>query len=398
MNRFWILSAIAATLVLALAAAAADEKSRTQPLPADQQRALFERLNVAEAWKITKGDPKVLVGVIDNGFDFFHPDLKGQLVPGFYYPGGYHTEFYENVAHGTLVASLIVARGDNPLAMSGLAPRCKVLTASQGSIDHVLIRLRDQFFRDHPKTTEAAFQIETLKHAAEVAKFARDWGTYQVGNAADAIRFLADRGVKVINFSGGLTRLACPSAELWRNLEDAFAYAAKKNVVIVLSAGNNAQRWEDYPGDPDTMIVAGATRLDDTRWEQTTEHRGMKVKQGSNFGKRLTVMAPVEKLLVCVPHDRRVYDTQDGPMGPRKVEFKGPHQVLPIGATSCAAPLVSSLVALVYSARPDLDARSVVAVVKKGCDPLGEGDRNDLTGHGRINFGKTLRLAQTWGK
>src|SRR6476659_10171051 len=46
-----------------------------------KQQALFERLNVAEAWQITKGDPKVLVGVIDNGFDFFHPDLKGQLVP-----------------------------------------------------------------------------------------------------------------------------------------------------------------------------------------------------------------------------------------------------------------------------------------------------------------------------
>jgi subtilisin family serine protease len=53
-----------------------------------KQQALFERINVAEAWKVTKGDPKVLVGVIDSGFDFFHPDLKGQLIPGWYYPGG----------------------------------------------------------------------------------------------------------------------------------------------------------------------------------------------------------------------------------------------------------------------------------------------------------------------
>src|SRR5262245_51607288 len=99
-----------------------------------KQQALFERIDVAEAWKVTKGDPKVLVGVIDSGFDFFHPDLKGQLIPGWYYPGGYHAEFYENVAHGTLVSSLVVAKEDNPAGMVGLAPRCRVLTASQGMI------------------------------------------------------------------------------------------------------------------------------------------------------------------------------------------------------------------------------------------------------------------------
>src|SRR5947209_20419792 len=102
----------AALLVPALAQPQEKGDSRNTK-PADKpesliakQQALFDRINVAEAWKITKGDPKVLVGVIDNGFDFFHPDLKGQLIPGFYYPDGYHTELYENVAHGTLVASL----------------------------------------------------------------------------------------------------------------------------------------------------------------------------------------------------------------------------------------------------------------------------------------------------
>jgi subtilisin family serine protease len=77
----------------------AKPEERADSLGARQQ-ALFDRINVAEAWKITRGDPRVLVGVIDSGFDYFHPDLKGQLAPGFYYPGGYHTEFYENVAHG----------------------------------------------------------------------------------------------------------------------------------------------------------------------------------------------------------------------------------------------------------------------------------------------------------
>ncbi len=57
------------------APAADDPAKRDEPLTA-RQKPLFDRLNVEEAWRITKGDPKVVVGVIDNGFDFFHPDLK----------------------------------------------------------------------------------------------------------------------------------------------------------------------------------------------------------------------------------------------------------------------------------------------------------------------------------
>jgi subtilisin family serine protease len=126
---------------------------------------------------------------------------------------------------------------------------------------------------------------------------------------------LVDHGVKVINISGGLKRSLCPSAEKWKKLEDAFAYAAAKGVALVLAAGNNAVQWEDYPGSPDSVIVVGATLLNDTRWEEEVTFQGAKIKQGSNFGKRLTVMAPVEKLVVCAPHEQRFYACDDGPVG-----------------------------------------------------------------------------------
>jgi subtilisin family serine protease len=368
--------------------------------PADQQRALLRRVNAEEAWEITRGDPKVLVGIIDNGFDFYHPDLKGQLTPGYYYPGGYHDTFYEGLAHGTLVASLIVAKGDRPDAMVGLAPRCRAMTASQGMIEHTLLKIQSGFFREHPQAKLDDLQKEMIRHPLALGTFARDWIVYQTNGAAEAIRYLVDHDVRVINLSGGLCRHLCRplSASAWDNVEKAFAYAAQKGVVIVLAAGNNAERWEDYPGDAETVIVAGACRLDDTRWEQETSYRGTKVKQGSNFGKRLTAMAPVEDLVVCMPHEKRFYESDDGPMGATKVEFKGAHDVLPIGATSSAAPIVTALVALIRSARPDLDARQVVAVVQQGCDDIGAPGFDDRTGHGRVNFGKTLRLARDWKK
>jgi hypothetical protein len=133
----------------------------------DQQR-LFDRINVPEAWEITKGDPEVIVGMIDNGYDFFHPDLEGQLIPGYYYSGGFHTEFYAGNAHGTLVASIIAARDDGA-GMVGLAPRCKVLTASQGMLEHTLVKMRQEYFKKHPKATLADWQEQMGKHQDELA-------------------------------------------------------------------------------------------------------------------------------------------------------------------------------------------------------------------------------------
>jgi subtilisin family serine protease len=376
----------------------AEDPSRPSAAPDPQQQALFDKLQVGGAWKVTRGDPKVVVGVIDNGFDFFHPDLEGQLQPGYYYSGGYHPEVYDNLAHGTLVASLIVGRGRGEGSVCGLAPGCKVLTACQGTIDHKLLKLQREFFRDHPDAKMWEFSLEMLKNAPTIVPFTREWATYQVTGAAEAIRYLTDRGVRVINFSGGLRRGLVPNKEAWAKLEEAFAYAAEKNVVIVLSAGNDAACTEDYPGDDKTVIIAGATLLDDKRWEQEVDRGFMKGKAGSNFGKRLTCMAPVENLLVCVPHDQRTYSTDDGPYGPAKVEFKGAHDVLKIGATSCAAPVVSALAALVASARPDLDAPTVVELIKRGCVDLGDPGFDIHTGHGRVNFARTLQLAVRHGQ
>ncbi len=387
---------MALLLGLSTAAEAADDKTaqNEKAHDGDQQR-LFDRINVLEAWEITKGDPKVLVGVIDNGYDFFHPDLKGQLIPGYYYAGGFHTEFFEGNAHGTLVSSIIVAKDDNA-GMAGLAPHCKVLTASQGMLEHTLVKMQREYFPDHPKAKFAEWQEQIRKHQDVLVKFGQEWVRYQLLGAAEAIRYLVDHGARVINFSSAVERNLCQDAELWKKVEDAFAYAAEKDVVIVLAAGNTAAKWEGYPGKADSMLVIGASLLDDTRWEQELEMRGTKIKQGSNYGNRLSVMAPVDNLMICAPHDARWYNVNDGPMGPTNVPFSGTHQVRPNGATSSAAPIVSSLVALVLSVNPDLDAKSIVKIIKQGCDDIGEQGYDIYTGYGRVNFGKTLRRAKSW--
>jgi thermitase len=383
---------------LALGFSARSARAQDHDAPFPKQKALFEKLHILEAWQMTKGSPDVLVGVIDNGFDFFHPDLKERLTPGFYASGGYHTEVYDNVAHGTMVASIIAAQGVQGSEMIGLAPGCKVITASLGMIEHKLLKLLNEIQQKSANAGLAELQKEMAKHQDELKKFGEEWTSYQARSTAESIRYLSDHGARVINLSGLMRKSLTPSAAAWDSLQEAFRYAAGKGTLIVSGAGNNAQLCEDYPGDEGSTIIVGASRLDDERWEEEKEYMGQKIKQGSNFGKRLTVMAPAENVIVCAPHDKRFYASEDGPSGAAKEEFKGTYEVVPMGATSCATPIVTSLAALVFSLRPDLDIQTAVELIKKGCDDIGEKGFDTSTGYGRVNFLKTLQLAKEFSR
>ncbi len=365
------------------------------PLFAKQKR-LFDKLRVLDAWQLTKGSPDVLIGIIDNGFDFFHPDMKDQLVPGFYAPGGYHTEIYVNNAHGTLVSSIICANENNQLGMAGLAPGCRILASSHGMIEHFLLKLRSEYLKDHPDADISEAPKVMAQHRDEIKQFGERWTAYMGSSIADAIRYSVDHGARVINISGFLKTSLIASSEARNKLKDAFTYAASKDVIVVIPSGNNARQVEDYPGDEEHTIVAGASMLNDERWEQDFPMGKQTIKQGSSYGKRLTVMAPVEALVVCVPHEKRYYSADDGPAGACDQEFEDMYQTLPSGATSSAAPIVTALVGLVYSLRPDLDAKSVIQIIKQGCDDIGKPGYDIYTGHGRVNFKKTLELARDW--
>ena len=73
-------------------------------------------INAPQAWEITRGCPSVLVAVIDARVDVTHPDLAPN-----------HDDRYDNFdspldSHGTAVAGLIVAKGNNGIGVSGVAP------------------------------------------------------------------------------------------------------------------------------------------------------------------------------------------------------------------------------------------------------------------------------------
>ena len=82
----------------------------------------LERIHAADAWDVTTGSADALVAVVDTGVDADHPDLSANLVPGWDFVDGDATPDDESAnGHGTHVAGIVGARGDNGVGISGLA-------------------------------------------------------------------------------------------------------------------------------------------------------------------------------------------------------------------------------------------------------------------------------------
>ncbi len=205
----------------------------------------------------------------------------------------------------------------------------------------------------------ADFQKDLAEHRAEMVAFSKNWLDYVSETAAGGIRYLVDHGVRVISFSAflGLAGMGKFDPQAVVGLQAAFNYAKQKDVVIVLGAGNNNQRVTDYPGDSSFVLIAGASTLADKRWTMTAKVRGMKITQGSDYGPRLSVVAPIQNIVVAAPHEEAYYNWKSTPMGSKKVPYRCAYQVRPWGATSCAAPQVAALAALVRTIRPQPQGR-----------------------------------------
>jgi len=120
-----------------------------------------------EAWDLELGDPGVVVAVVDSGFDANHPDLTANLwanpgetagngmdddgngrvddVSGWDFTGcdAFPTPPAASCGdanvtggnHGTAVAGLVAARGDNNTGVSGACPRCRIMLIRRASTD-----------------------------------------------------------------------------------------------------------------------------------------------------------------------------------------------------------------------------------------------------------------------
>ena len=158
---------------------------------------------------------------------------------------------------------------------------------------------------------------------------------------ANAIRYATDNGAKIINMSFG--KAYSPHKEA---VDAAVKYASDKGVVFVHAAGNSSNNNDKSNNFPNP-IYKTSRELCPTWIEVGASNwvNGKKLPADfTNYGKKsVDVFAPGVDIYSTVPDN-----------GYKK--FSG---------TSMAAPVVSGLVALIWSRYPDLEAKDIRDIIVK---------------------------------
>ncbi|MEN9560996.1 MAG: hypothetical protein RIQ56_269 [Candidatus Parcubacteria bacterium] len=171
-----------------------------------------EQINAPAAWDITTGSSAIVLAVVDSGVNCQHEDLSGTCVPGW--------NFYDNSGetadvhgHGTAVAGVAAALGNNAVGVTGVAWQSKIMP----------LRVSDSSGR----------------------------ATYSA--IASAISYAANAGAKVANVSyqaGGSSAV-----------QRAASYLRSKGGLVVMSEGNSGTST-GYKNATDIISVSAVDTAD----------------------------------------------------------------------------------------------------------------------------------------
>lgn len=265
--------------------------------------------NVLAAWEISTGEG-VQIAVLDTGVDTTHPDLNvvhgvdvidDDLDP---YPD---TSDGGN-GHGTMVAGVAAAIGDNGIGVVGVAPSAGIIAM-------------------------------------------RSLGGGDVGDIYDAFVLSTDAGADVLNNSWGYGDSECSPVPTINAIATAVDYARIEGrdglgAVVVFSSGNQGCEQLEYPVLAQAGVIAVGSLTDQDR------------KYGySAWGPHMDLMAPSGGLggggrpgLMATDV---VGDFGWGNLGENN------EYTASMGGTSGAAPVVSGVVALMFGANPRLTWQDV---------------------------------------
>jgi len=179
--------------------------------PAWSQEWGFTQVGAPGAWALARTARRVIVAVVDSGVDPNQPDLQGALVPGADFVDGTGSTA-DQFGHGTMVAGVIAARGDNGQGVAGACWSCLIMPVKVLNAD----------------------------------------GSGTSLDVAMGIRWAAEHGANVINLS---FVLSAPDG----TVEAAITYAEELGVLVVAAAGNSSSAQETYPASYPGVVSVAAT-------------------------------------------------------------------------------------------------------------------------------------------
>ena len=105
------------------------------------------RIEVPRAWQIQRGDPDVVIAVIDEGVELAHPDLE--LHPQSWNASDDTPDGGPTGNHGTACAGIVAARLDNGVGVAGVAGGARIMAIATATWADVDIAESLYFAADH---------------------------------------------------------------------------------------------------------------------------------------------------------------------------------------------------------------------------------------------------------
>lgn len=199
-------------------------------------------IGLPSAWDVTRGSASVKVAVVDTGINGLHEDFaSGQVLAGYNEVAGASIAAGANsddAGHGTHVAGIVGAVGDNGKGVAGAAWNTKLMP----------VKVFDSN------------------------------GTGSTSNIVAGFIWAADNGAAIINYSGGGSAYSSAFA-------DAVAYAISLGVTVVTAMGNEGVALPKYPAAYPGVIAVSSTNGRDL------------ISGFSTQGSHCSVAAPGETIL-----------------------------------------------------------------------------------------------------
>ena len=273
----------------------------------------YKTVDAEAAWGISKGDSSIIIGIVDSGIDWQHPDIAGKIWinPNEIPDNGIDDDqngFVDDVrgwdfaewdndpantssrwlsAHGTHVAGLAGAATNNEIGVAGMGYNCRVMA----------LKVTQDYDNDPYQTPYAGFE---------------------------AIKYAVDNGAQIINcsWSGGI----------YSDVEfDIVEYAHEHGVVIVAAAGNDGDDALSYPASyPHVISVASSDNMNQKAYD-------------SNYHTTVDITAPGVDL-----KSTWGYGLEYGLLS----------------GTSMASPVVAGAIGLVLAHHPDWTAEQAAQQVR----------------------------------
>jgi subtilisin family serine protease len=292
----------------------------------------------------------VKVAIIDSGIDGGHPEFRARIAAHRSWVGG--SALTDEEGHGTFVAGVIAAAVSNNEGIAGMA-----------------------------------FPGQLV-----VAKIARSDRSIDVRDEAEAIRWAADMGARVINLSiGGVRDPFNARRDTFSALEArAISYAVKRGAVLVAAVGNSDEApqapwpFASYPAAlPHVIGVSALTPTGNV----------------PNFSNRdriyNDISAPGQEIYSTLPRSLTSFRPLCQNQG---YSDCGPDEFRHAAGTSFAAPQVAAAAAVLFALKPSLQADQVLNILERSATDVNASNgcrqcplqRDTFSGWGRLDVSRAI--------